>query len=1442
MQNWQSNSAARKALGVRRRTELHEGIKGNLLEIFHASDLVCGWAEVLQTLEGWTGRPAAGGDQLVLDLRGLDCLPFASYFDAQWCQNDRAEGGRTAHPIRIQTSEESVDAIREKLLRQGHATDEQIQVQEFGSAVRVVLPCSSQLSLSPLADTPCRSKGRAPDLSDHRTKISDDASSDLPLAEQWLAFLEFVGRATKLSDPDARESAAGRVCEYVTSTQLHLQESAGGEMKSEQLHFANETLVHRAAFRARQQCLMDQTVLTDSWSAGGSSAGHAYKRFVFRRMRPEDYEFALDQVKETVAAENNFHACSASSTSKSQASATRILHVGTTRQGTLVIESRGPQAVIAKLAALHRRVEEAASLTQAASKTGVVKAMQLRADDPFVRLADLYTDRQQLLDLVRGNRVVVVDSHTGSGKTTLVPLLLATEVLGRSSPHSHSELRRVLCTQVRRVATESAALRACQLAENAVLGKDIGYMIGGKTVANRSTKVVYAIDAIAMMTALQDVTALGFTHVVIDEVHTRTHYTDLLLAALKHFHLPRSPHLRVILMSASAESEKIAAYFRDENGGIFPKVYRCGGARRFEVREQYFDEIRYFREQRNFASLLGAFRQTPTRAVVPMYELAEYIYDLVHSELVAEWDQDAAVPALPTTLSRILVFLPGRREIDDAAYYMRQLPDTERVRFHVATLFGGVPVEQQQNTISELPADKVAIILATDVVETSVTIEHCDHVIDLCLHKRIRVVDNRSQLTLERISRAEAKQRAGRTGRTKPGVVHRLIPRREFEGLGEYPTPDILSMSVADVLLLLQDLLPSHVDPVHFLTDSKYLLDPISRNLVEEGYQKLEEAGAFVLEDLLEQEKPITMIGRRRSVSPLGRLMSELYLDVEFVQLVANGLRFGSVFDGVVLAAVLRHGSPFREDAFLPPRECLELVRVKRACAENASDILHRWGAWLAWRQQNIERWRRKYGSPAETTSETLRWPSTTTTSEVLRTPATAPAAQHLQLHQQEQQMPAPYSTDADLLDEMQWCSEHFIDVSKMREIEDTVSQIFDALQKLNFVTPSDVARVFGRVSVREAIQRRSTRGQRRAELLARALRFRVASKQKTILSATSSSIAANDVRDLRRRAHFSTSPVYTSSCTQQVEDETSRERILLWILASSFLPNLITTEGDFEGCEIAFELRKQGRGGRYHQQRDRGDHLLEKFFRHEVGLAVEDRHNTSHAGAAAPPPPGTLRFKTPEGAHEARQLHAANLFVRAERPDVKVVQKHRCYGSGEVLLAHDTACELSGRRVLVPAAMLPVAGNKVLARELSSLPGDMRAPLIRAMHPGYNSAEYGGGKPLRLRGVVEPEPLEDRDDQQSMDTRTMPTDLYYQGGGYRAELQQLSATIRGSPENDTGTRRAAVLQLWKICEKRSQDTTAQQKKGTGMQQRKAASFSEVVSVPAGRKGRVIGK
>ncbi|MRG93844.1 ATP-dependent RNA helicase HrpA [Polyangium spumosum] len=410
------------------------------------------------------------------------------------------------------------------------------------------------------------------------------------------------------------------------------------------------------------------------------------------------------------------------------------------------------------------------------------------------------------------HQVVIIAGETGSGKTTQLPKIAL--AMGRGLK------ARIGVTQPRRIAATSVAARVAK--ELGVdLGKEVGYKIRFADRTSPSTYVRFMTDGILLAEIQGDPLLRAYDTLIVDEAHERTLNIDFLLGYLKRI-LPRRKDLRVVVSSATLETERFSAFF---DGA--PVIQVSGRTHPVET-------------------IYRPARKEET-------ELAETIANTI--EEITELDPR----------EDILVFLPGEREIHEVMdeLHSHGLPHTV-----VLPLYGRLPQSEQQRVFSPLPQRRV--VLATNVAETSLTIPGIVYVIDAGLARvnRYHARSGVTALQIEPISRASAEQRKGRAGRIRSGVCFRLYEERDFELRPAYTDPEVLRVGLAGAILQMKSLGIGDIRDFSFL-------DPPPRRAVDEGYRVLEEIGA------IDDAGELTDIGKKLARLPLDPRLGRMVLGGE---------------------------------------------------------------------------------------------------------------------------------------------------------------------------------------------------------------------------------------------------------------------------------------------------------------------------------------------------------------------------------------------------------------------------------------------------------------------------------------------------------------------------------------------------------------------------------
>jgi ATP-dependent helicase HrpA len=419
------------------------------------------------------------------------------------------------------------------------------------------------------------------------------------------------------------------------------------------------------------------------------------------------------------------------------------------------------------------------------------------------------TDRViDIVNAIDGHPVVIVAGETGSGKTTQLPKICL--AMGRGVNGQ------IGCTQPRRIAATSVAARVAQeLATE--LGEVVGYKVRFNDKVKNTAYVKFMTDGILLAEIQGDPLLRGYDTIILDEAHERSLNIDFLLGFLKRL-LPQRPDLRVIVSSATLETERFATFF--------------GGAPVIEVSGRTYPVDVLYRPPRDDEA-----------------DLADAVANTVNE--IAEMDPR----------NDMLVFLPGEREIREAAGEIekRALPHTV-----VLPLYARLSAAEQQRVFQRPPQRRV--VLATNVAETSLTIPGIVYVVDAGVARvnRYSVRTGVSQLLVEPISKASADQRKGRCGRTESGVCFRLYEEQDYEARPAHTDPEIKRVSLAGVMLRMKALRLGDIERFPFL-------DPPQPRAITEGYRVLEELGA------IRDDGRLTPIGEelgRLPVDPrLGRMI-----------------------------------------------------------------------------------------------------------------------------------------------------------------------------------------------------------------------------------------------------------------------------------------------------------------------------------------------------------------------------------------------------------------------------------------------------------------------------------------------------------------------------------------------------------------------------------------
>ncbi|WP_348648021.1 ATP-dependent RNA helicase HrpA [Brachybacterium sp. Marseille-Q7125] len=520
--------------------------------------------------------------------------------------------------------------------------------------------------------------------------------------------------------------------------------------------------------------------------------------------------------------------------------------------------------------------------------------------------------REEILEALRENQVVVIAGATGSGKTTQIPKMLLELGFGRGG-------KLIGHTQPRRIAARSVASRiASELGEKLGEGT-VGYQVRFTRETSRGTRLKLMTDGILLAEIGRDRLLKRYDAIIIDEAHERSLNIDVILGYLRQI-LPQRPDLKVVITSATIDPERFAQHFatRLPSGDLEPAPIIEVSGRTYPVEIRYRPlvlepEVDEDDELEDIHSIERDLTQAITDAV---------------DELAAEGPGD------------MLVFLPGEREIREisdalTAHLSRGTRGRSALPVEVLPLFGRLSAQDQQKIFSPPKAGTYRrIILSTNVAETSLTVPGITYVIDSGL-ARISRYSQRTKvqrLPIEPISQASADQRSGRSGRLAPGIAIRLYSEEDFASRPEFTEPEILRTSLASVVLLMTSLGLGDVESFPFV-------EPPASRAITDGVRLLDELGAI-------ENAPDEPGGRR--LTRVGRTLARFPLDPRMARMLIEADRLGALREVLVIVAALSIQDP-RERPLGQEQQAKE--KHKRF-EDDTSDFITLWNLWTHLQQR----------------------------------------------------------------------------------------------------------------------------------------------------------------------------------------------------------------------------------------------------------------------------------------------------------------------------------------------------------------------------------------------------------------------------------------------------------------------------------------------------------
>ncbi|BCE01874.1 ATP-dependent RNA helicase HrpA [Marinicellulosiphila megalodicopiae] len=425
--------------------------------------------------------------------------------------------------------------------------------------------------------------------------------------------------------------------------------------------------------------------------------------------------------------------------------------------------------------------------------------------------------KDEIIELIKNNQVVIIAGETGSGKTTQLPKMCLEAGLGIKGRIGH--------TQPRRIAAHNVALRLCE--EMGVeFGQQVGSQVRFSDKTDEHTLVKLMTDGILLSEFQYDRFLNQYDCLIIDEAHERSLNIDFILGFLKRV-LAKRKDLKVIITSATIDVQRFSEHFNRA-----PIVEVSG--RSFPVDIDYCDHF----DGNVSDQILSA---------------VEYVLE---KEKQGQTHQRGG---------SFLVFLPGEREIREASEILRK---SQIKGMDILPLYARLSTGEQQKIFK--PNGSRRIVLATNVAETSLTVPGIHYVIDsgLARMSRYSIRSKVQQLPIEDISQASANQRSGRCGRIAPGLCIRLYDEASFLQRDEFTEPEILRTNLAAVILQTHHLRLGDIEEFDFLQAPDH-------KLISDGYRLLFELGAVT------KSRKVTKIGQMLSKLPIDPRLARVLIQAQ---------------------------------------------------------------------------------------------------------------------------------------------------------------------------------------------------------------------------------------------------------------------------------------------------------------------------------------------------------------------------------------------------------------------------------------------------------------------------------------------------------------------------------------------------------------------------------
>jgi ATP-dependent RNA helicase DHX57 len=537
--------------------------------------------------------------------------------------------------------------------------------------------------------------------------------------------------------------------------------------------------------------------------------------------------------------------------------------------------------------------------------------------------------KHDVITAIETNRVTIIMGSTGCGKSTQIPQF----ILEHAIDENRGGECNIICTQPRRISAIGLASRVAQERSESV-GSTVGYSVRLDSKQSKQTRIMFCTTGVMMRRLLSDPQLKSTSHIILDEVHERTIESDLLLFLLKGLILEgRNPNLKIVMMSATAEAHLFEKYFMGV-GQKNPPVISIPGFTH-PVQDFFLEDViektqyqlsksskwvkKNMRKDDEIPKLQGDYSEVTAKTMALLDEA------LINTELIEKLVGRLLVESTEKKLGAILIFVPGAYLINKLVKGLQSSSSISGHGFKILALplHGGLPPSQQSKVFERPPPGVTKIVVATNVAETSITIDDVTCVIDTGRANEVRfdAVKGISRLQEVYVSQASCQQRRGRAGRVQPGECYKLFSRKTWNNMDRNTLPEISRSALHALVMDTKAIVQGDIFDV-----LGNMLTPPPRDGLEEAVDSLKLMGAI---DCVDQ-----------SLTSLGRHLTEMPCDPKLGKMLVYGAILRCVDPVLTIVAAQAFGKSVFWSS-LDLREEAETAKLKLIGSNKASKSDH---------------------------------------------------------------------------------------------------------------------------------------------------------------------------------------------------------------------------------------------------------------------------------------------------------------------------------------------------------------------------------------------------------------------------------------------------------------------------------------------------------------------